>query len=135
LRLLSNPNYASPSSFRELFALTRENWKDVLKGISIAAIIASLVFVGIETRNSTKQAVLTTQALEISAYQDLIDNIAEMNALILQDPEVAAFMFKIFSTAEELTEVEKFRFDRAAYQRPRHGDMAFRNHPSTMDVC
>ena len=105
--------------------MTRENWKDILESIGFAAIIASLIFVGIETRNSTKQAVLTTQALEISAYQDLIDNIAEMNVLTLQDPEVAAFMFKIFSTSEELTDVEEFRFGRTAFQRLRHGDMAF----------
>ena len=105
--------------------MTREKWKDVLEGIGFAAIIASLMFVAIETRNSTKQAVLTTQAIAISAYQDLIDNITEMNVLTVQDPEVAVFMFKVFSTSEELTDLEKFRFGRAAFQRFRHGDMAF----------
>jgi hypothetical protein len=48
-----------------------------------------------------------------------------MNVLILQDPEVAAFMLKVFSTSEELTDLDKYRFDRAAFQRFRHGDMAF----------
>ena len=105
--------------------MTREHLKDFLEGIGIIAIIASLVFVGIETHNSTKQAVLTTQALEITAYQELMDNIAEMNTLIVQDPEVAAFMHKVYRTSEELTEVEQFRFTRAAYLRFRHGDMAF----------
>ena len=105
--------------------MTREKWKDVLEGIGFAAIVASLIFVGIETRNSTKQAVLTTRALEISAYQDLIDSIAEMNVLTLQDPEISAFMFKIFNTSEQLTDLEKFRFDRVAFLRIRHGDMAF----------
>jgi hypothetical protein len=105
--------------------VTREKWKDLLEGIGFAAIVASLIFVGIETRNSTKQAALTTQAIEISAYQDLIDNIHEMNVLTLQDPEVAAFMFKVFSTSDELTDLERFRFERAAFQRFRHGDMAF----------
>ena len=105
--------------------MTREKWKDILEGIGFAAIIASLVFVGIETRNSTKQALLTTQALEIAAYQDLIDNILEMNVLTIQDPEVASFMYKAFRSSEELTEQEEFRFGRAAYQRFRHGDMAF----------
>lgn len=105
--------------------MTREKWKDLLEGVGFAAIVASLVFVGIETRNSTKQAVLTTQAIEISAYQDLIDNIHEMNELTLQDAEVAAFMYKVFSTSDELTDIENFRFERAAFQRIRHGDMAF----------
>jgi hypothetical protein len=105
--------------------MTREKLKDILEIIGFAAIIASLIFVGIETKNSTKQAALTTQALEISAYQDLIDNITEMNVLSLENPEVAAFMFKVFNTSDELTELENFRFQRAAFQRLRHGDMAY----------
>ena len=105
--------------------MTREHLKDLLEGIGFIANIASLVFVGIETRNSTKQAYLNTQALEIAAYQELMDNIAEMNILIIQDPEVAAFMHKVYLTSEELTELEQFRFDRAAFLRFRHGDMAF----------
>jgi hypothetical protein len=105
--------------------MTRENLKDLLESIGFIAIIASLVFVGIETRNSTKQAVLNTQALEIAAYQELMDNIAEMNILIIQDPEVAAFMQKVYGTSGELTELEQFRFSRAAFLRFRHGDMAF----------
>ncbi len=54
-----------------------------------------------------------------------MDNIAEMNILIIQDPEVAAFMHKVYLTSEELTELEQFRFGRAAFLRFRHGDMAF----------
>lgn len=105
--------------------MTREHLKDLLEGIGFIAIIASLVFVGIETRNSTKQAYLNTQALEIAAYQELMDNIAEMNILIIQDPEVAALMHKVYQTSEELTELEQFRFGRAAFLRFRHGDIAF----------
>lgn len=105
--------------------MTREHLKELLEGIGVIAIIASLIFVGIETRNSTRQAELNTQALEIAAYQELMDNIAEMNILIIQDPEVAAFMHKVYATNEELTELEQFRFRRAAYLRFRHGDMAF----------
>lgn len=105
--------------------MTREKWKDILEGIGFVAIIASLIFVGIETRNSTKQAALTTQALEMAAYQDLIDNILDMNMAITQDPEVAELMYKVWNDTEPLSGLEEFRFSRAAYQRLRHGDMAF----------
>lgn len=105
--------------------MTRDHLKDLIEGIGFIAIIASLIFVGIETRNSSRQAFLNTQALEIAAYQELMDNIAEMNILIIQDPEVASFMHKVYSTSEELTELEQFRFSRAAFLRFRHGDMAF----------
>jgi hypothetical protein len=105
--------------------MTRENIKDWLEGIGYAAIIASLMFVGIETRNSTKQAALTTQALEIAAYQELMDNIAEMNMLAVQDAEVSAFLYKAFQTTDELTEEEEFRVGRRIYLNLRHGDMAY----------
>jgi hypothetical protein len=105
--------------------MTREKWKDLLEGIGFVAIIASLIFVGIETRNSTQHAALTTQALEVSAYQDLIDNILDMNMAITQDSEVAALMHKAWRSSEPLSDLEEFRFTRAAFQRLRHGDMAY----------
>ena len=105
--------------------MTHEKWKNLLESVGIVAIVASLVFVGIETRNSTRQAVLNTQALEIAAYQDLMDNIAEMNALEVQDLGVAALMYKAARTPEDLTDLEQFRYIRALFMRFRHGDMAY----------
>ena len=105
--------------------MNRERWKDWLEAAGFVAIIASLIFVGIETRNSTKQAALTTQALEIAAYQELMDNIAELNSFVVQDAEVAAFLHKALRTDEPLTEVEQFRLDRNLYMRFRHGDIAY----------
>lgn len=105
--------------------MTREQIKDWLEGIGFIAIIASLIFVGIETRNSTKQAALTAQAMEISSYQELMANIAELNMLAVQDAEVATFLHKAFETSEELTDVEQYRLYRNLFTRFRHGDMAY----------
>ena len=105
--------------------MKRKQWKDWLESIGILAIVASLIFVGIETRNSTKQSILTTQALEIASYQDLMDNIAAMNSQTLENREVADLMYKAFRTTEDLTDFEKYRLEGALYIRFRHGDMAF----------
>lgn len=105
--------------------MTREQRKDLLEGFGFVAIIASLIFVGLETRNSTKQAALTSQALEISAYQELMDNIAELNMIVVQDAEVATFLHKAFNTSDELTDVEQYRLYRNLFTRFRHGDMAY----------
>ena len=105
--------------------MTREQFKDWLEGVGFAAIIASLVFVGIETRNSTQQAILTTQTLEITAYQELMDNISNLNTIVVEDPEVAALLLKAFATTDELSELEEFRLNRNLFQRFRHGDMAY----------
>ena len=105
--------------------MKREHWKDLMEVIGGFAIIASLMFVGIETRNGAIQTELNTRAVEITAYQDLIDNIAEMNTLVIADPDVAALMHKAFRTSAELTELETFRLSRAFFLRLRHGDMAY----------
>ena len=63
--------------------------------------------------------------MEISAYQALMDNIAELNALVVQDEDVAAFLYKAYATSEELTQLEKFRLSRNLFQRFRHGDIAY----------
>ena len=105
--------------------MTRRQWKDLAEAIGFAAVVASLVFVGFETRSSTRQAALTAQALELSAYQQLMDNIARMNEATIQNPHVAALMYKAFRTTDEFTELEQFTFSRAMFQRFRHGDMAY----------
>ena len=105
--------------------MTRRQWKDLAEAIGFAAVVASLVFVGFETRSSTRQAALTAQALELSAYQQLMDNIARMNEATVQNPHVAALMYKAFRTTDEFTELEQFTFSRAMFQRFRHGDMAY----------
>ena len=105
--------------------MSREKLKDILESIGFAAIIASLIFVGIETRNSTRQAELNTQALEIASYQELMNNITELNLLTLENPDVAELMRKAFATDEELTVIENYRFTRAAFARLRHGDIAY----------
>jgi hypothetical protein len=105
--------------------MTRRQWKDLAEAIGFAAVVASLIFVGFETRSSTRQAALTAQALELSAYQQLMDNIARMNEATIQNPHVAALMYKAFRTTDEFTELEQFTFSRAMFQRFRHGDMAY----------
>lgn len=81
--------------------------------------------VGIEMRNSTQQAVLATQALEIASYQGLMGNIVAMNASALDNPELAALLYKAYYTDERLSDLEQYRMNRDRYLRFRHGDMAF----------
>jgi hypothetical protein len=49
--------------------MIRESWKGLVEAVGLLAVIASLVFVGIETRNSADQAAINTRAIEIASYQ------------------------------------------------------------------
>lgn len=75
--------------------MTRERQKDVLESIGLIAVIASLIFVGIETRNGAIQAELNTEALEMTAYQQMIDSINEMNALAIENPQLRNAIRKV----------------------------------------
>ena len=74
--------------------MKRGYWKGLMEGIGFVAIIASLIFLGVETRNNAIQTELNTRALQIAAYQNLIDTIVEMNTRTTSNPEVAALMHK-----------------------------------------
>lgn len=101
--------------------VNRQQWKDLLEGIGFLAIIASLVFVGLETRNGANQTLLNTQAMEISAYQELTNSISEMNSLSLQSEHAANVMANIFDTPSS----EDFVKFAVLINRLRHGDMAY----------
>jgi hypothetical protein len=103
--------------------MTRQQLKDLAEATGFIAIIASLVFVGIESRNSTKQSMLTTQALEITAYQALMSNINDVNTLSLESPIAAEAMAKVWS--DEAFDAEHFQLERVLYILFRHGDLAF----------
>ena len=111
--------------------MNRQQWKDLAEVIGFVSIVASLVFVGIETRNSTKQSMLNTQALEIAAYQSLMSNIDEINALSLGNTEAAGTLMKIWDEdsknmwGDEAKDIERFKQDRALFILFRHGDLAY----------
>ena len=105
--------------------MKRQNVKDTLEVIGFVAIIASLIFVGMETRNGAIQTEQNTRAIEIAAYQDLIDNISEFNRITVENRDVAELMFKAFNTDNELSDLESFQLSRAFFMRFRHGDMAY----------
>jgi hypothetical protein len=103
--------------------MNRQRWKDLAEAIGFTAVIASLLFVGIETRNSTKQAELTTQALEISAYQALMSNIDDLNKVLLQNPDLAPMTADIWSS--DPADPKNYEMRRILYILFRHGDLAY----------
>ncbi len=105
--------------------MRRERLKDVLESVALIAVIASLVFVGIETRNGAIQAELNTDTLEMAAYQQLIDSINEQNALAIENPQLRNAIRKVEDGQVDLTDEEQSVFSYWLWMRIRHGDMAF----------
>ena len=103
--------------------MERQQWKDLLEVIGFLAIIGSLYFVGLETRNSAEQTAQNTQAIEISAYQQLTANITEMNAMTLEDSEAAGVLLE--ARGADPANPRQYRLLSAYFMTLRHGDIAY----------
>ncbi len=103
--------------------MNRLKWKDLLEAIGFLAIVGSLYFVGVETRNGAKQTALNTQAIEIAAYQALTANISEMNAIGLADENAAAVMVEMRDGPPD--GAQDMQLMSALFMQFRHGDIAY----------
>lgn len=103
------------------------NMKLLAQIASAAAVAVSLVFVGLEVRETAEQTALNTVSLQVSAYQALIGQIDEWNRIIL-NPEIAALALKLEDPDGEWTQlsaVDQSRARSLLYLLIRHADMAF----------
>jgi len=91
--------------------------------VSALAVVAGLIFVGLEIRQSTDQAALNTRAIEVASYQDLIGQIIDINKSLMLDPSLVNLIRR--GQAGELTdpdELEQYR--RYNINVARHADLA-----------
>jgi hypothetical protein len=97
---------------------------EILGGI---AVVVSLIFVGYQVQQSNEQAALNTTALQVTAYQQLIDGISGFNVETIQNPELRAVRIKIEEGASiaELNPEERQIFNAFLYLAYRNGDLAF----------
>ncbi len=89
--------------------------------------VASMVFVGLQVRETARQTKLNTEALQVAAYQDLLAQIAQLNEVLL-DPELAALyavMLDPNTSWSDLDVVETTQARRIMFLIVRHADMAY----------
>ena len=94
--------------------------------VSAAAVVISLVFVGLEVRESARQTELNTQSLQVSTYQDLATSIAGLNTVMLENPGMRQRLAENYpSSWAELSTDEQGELAALAFLLLRHGDLAF----------
>jgi hypothetical protein len=93
----------------------------LLEVISAVAVILSLIFVAFEIRNSSEQVEQNTRALQITAYQDLVGRIVEINAIGIEESTTIESLVAI----ESPTEHDTRKLNSFLWILFRHGDMAF----------
>jgi len=92
-----------------------------LEIISALVVVISLVFVGLEIRNSTEQTEQNTRTLQVSAYQDLISRIVDLNMISIEESVTIETLVAIDSPSATETQ----RLNSFLWILFRHGDMAY----------
>jgi len=92
-----------------------------LEVISALVVVISLVFVGLEIRNSTEQTEQNTRTLQVSAYQDLISRIVDLNMIAIEESVTIETLVALDSPSATETQ----RLNSFLWILFRHGDMAY----------
>jgi hypothetical protein len=92
-----------------------------------AAVVVSLVFVGLQIQQSNEQAALNTEALRLTAYQQLIDGISDFNKLTIENAEIREIRKKLRNgtSLDDLDTDEWEIINAFLYLLYRNGDLAY----------
>lgn len=93
-------------------------WSSAAEIISAIAIVASLVFVGLQIKQNT-------DASQVNSYQILASQIIDMGTLIAQDETLAEAYRKSNVANQELSDLESTRLTLMFIGMIRHGETAF----------
>ena len=94
---------------------------------SAGAVALTLIFVGLQLRESNRQTELNTTSLQVAAYQDLNAQISHFNELLL-DPGVAVVFDHMNDTAwtwAKFNMVQRRQARSLLFIRVRQADMAY----------
>lgn len=100
--------------------------------VSAAAIVASLIFVGLQIQQNADETALNTRSIQGSVYQSLVEQISSMN-LARVESEQFADLWARYQLGEEISsvgEVEQLRAYAALIIR--HGDLAFHQYQNQL---
>ena len=92
--------------------------------LSAIAVVLSLVFVGLEVRESARQTALNTQSLQAAAYQELLGRIMDMQITNILEPDALRIRFP-GERPSDLSPDERRQLRSLFAYRLRYGDLAF----------
>ena len=90
--------------------MNRERRKEMLEAIGFAALIASLIFVGIETRNSAEQAEIANQSMKDASMQAVTAQLMDWHLTLASDQELSRIVTLAESSPFEAKDNEWARF-------------------------
>ena len=102
-----------------------QKWALVAEIVGGAAVILSLIFVGLEISQTNEETALNTRAIEVGAYQDLINQMNSMNMQLFVNPELAELYRQLINNEIPVDETDTTQIRSFISYSSRHSDMAF----------
>ena len=102
-----------------------QKWALVAEIVGGVAVILSLIFVGLEIRQTSEETALNTRAIEASAYQDLVNQINSMNMQLFVNSELADMQNQLVNNEITVDESNSAQITAYINYAVRHSDTAF----------
>ena len=102
-----------------------QKWALVAEIVGGLAVVLSLIFVGLEIRQSSEETALNTRAVETGAYQDLIGQIMAINFNTQNNAQLRELINRMIDGGEFLTEEERDLYNSHVTNIMRHADLAY----------
>ena len=93
--------------------------------VGAIAVVGTLIYLAVQIRQNTSQIRDNVLSLQVNAYQDLINRIADVNKLVISDGEWASIAVKAAENPTELDSIELVRYMAYLMMLTRHADMAY----------
>jgi len=93
--------------------------------VGAIAVVGTLIYLAVQIRQNTSQIRDNVLSLQVNAYQDLINRIADVNKLVISDGEWASITMKAVENPRELDSIELSRYMSFLMMLTRHADMAY----------
>ena len=90
--------------------MNREQRRDVLEFIGFLAVVASLIFVGLETRNSAEQAEIANQSMKDASMQAVTDQLMNWHLALASNEDLSRIVSLAESSPQETNPAEWARF-------------------------
>ncbi len=100
--------------------------------VGAIAVVGTLIYLAVQIRQNTSQIRDNVLSLQVNAYQDLINRIADVNKLVISDGEWASIAVKAAENPTELDSIELSRYMSFLMMLTRHADKAYLQYENGM---
>ena len=89
--------------------LSIQDWGAIGEIVGALAVVASLIYLAVQIRQSTRQISLTLESAKLAAFERTVESSNHAREVLITNPEVAELFLKGLSDYRNLPPSEKFR--------------------------